>query len=171
MKIKLTLAALALAGALSGAHAKNATTDTGPVAVPSGAATAIGPALDSFLTAGLPLPTPPYMSVSFSPGAADYARNGGEAHFLVVGDLRHDFSPNGVAFRESPPAGANVPPPGHGWKSLGDHPPGFDHAAVSPIPEPETYALMLAGLACLAFVGKRRMDGSRSGTSGNPGQA
>lgn len=163
MKIKLTLAALALAGALSGAHARNATTDTGPVVAPPGAATAIAPALDSFLTAGLPRHTPPYLPVSFAPGAPDYAWNGGDAHFLVAGDMRHDFSPSGVAFHESPPVGANVPSPGYGWKSWGEQPPGFDHAAVSPIPEPETYVLMLAGLACLAFVGKRRLDGSRLG--------
>lgn len=163
MKIKLTLAALALAGALSGAHARNATTDTGPVAAPPGAARGIAPALDSFVAAGLPFQTPPYMPVSFASGTEDDARNGGEAHFLVVGDVRHDFSPNGVVFREGPPVGANVPSHGYGWKSWGEQPPGLDHAAVSPIPEPETYVLMLAGLACLAFAGKRRLDGSCSG--------
>lgn len=34
-------------------------------------------------------------------------------------------------------------------------------ANTAPIPEPETYAMMLAGLGLLGFVGKRRMKSSR----------
>lgn len=33
-------------------------------------------------------------------------------------------------------------------------------ANTAPVPEPETYAMMLAGLGLLGFVGKRRMTGS-----------
>jgi len=40
------------------------------------------------------------------------------------------------------------------------------------IPEPETYALMLAGLGLLAFVGKRRMrNGGQANGRGEPSQA
>ena len=35
----------------------------------------------------------------------------------------------------------------------------YNLAAVNPIPEPETYALLLAGLGVLGFVARRRQPG------------
>jgi len=42
---------------------------------------------------------------------------------------------------------------GHGWGS------GSGGGHVSPIPEPSTYILMLAGLGAVAFVARRRRAG------------
>jgi hypothetical protein len=36
------------------------------------------------------------------------------------------------------------------------------HLAVAPVPEPSTYAMVLAGLALVGFVTRRRRDGSRA---------
>jgi hypothetical protein len=35
----------------------------------------------------------------------------------------------------------------------------FEMAVAAPVPEPETYALMLAGLGAMAFVARRRKNG------------
>lgn len=49
--------------------------------------------------------------------------------------------------------------------------PGGD-GTTPPIPEPETYALMLAGLGLLGFIGKRRMrNGAEADRSADPVQA
>ena len=70
------------------------------------------------------------------------------------------YLPSGLADRVPADAsgGANVPPFKHGWKSWGDQPPGHGHAVTPPIPEPETYALLLAGLGVLAAVKPRKKN-------------
>ena len=69
------------------------------------------------------------------------------------------YLPSGLVDRvPDASGGANLPPVKHGWKSWGDQPPGQGHAVTPPIPEPETYALLLAGLGVLAMVKHRKKN-------------
>lgn len=59
------------------------------------------------------------------------------------------------------PAGPQTPdfqPYKHEWQALVDPPHGNAYGHTAEIPEPETYALLLAGLGMLAAVGKRLRD-------------
>lgn len=58
------------------------------------------------------------------------------------------------------------------WMGVLDATGGFAPAFAPAIPEPETYALMLAGLGLLGFIGKRRMrSGATAGHTAEPAPA
>ena len=95
------------------------------------------------------------------------------------GTLGFNFVPTGVGAGESTNVveiHTNAIAFASNWmgvlNSTGGFAPAFAPTGAAPIPEPETYALMLAGLGLLGFIGKRRMrNGGPADGAADPAHA